>query len=267
MTASIHSPAGARRPDLANRHLVMAAVAVVLVLAAFVMLRVHLPADQMRPGSPWLQSAAIAGALLLLGPFLFSAGKRSGRSRSPNRLFIMHVATSLSGMLLVGLHASVSLSGPPLVMVICLALLLLSGAYARIRVAPMMAATLGTKRAPFAPPDPALKNRLRALIAAKTTLLSRLDPRADEALFSVTLAHWLRSPRLAWAYQRLAREESVLIGARHSVPAAQAWWRPLHMALAWLFLLALLTHVIVVLFFAGYAAGDGEIYWWHLSAW
>jgi hypothetical protein len=204
--------------------------------------------------------------LLLLVPFVFSLGKRAGVSRVPNRLFVAHVGASLLGMVLVGAHALAGHGGPPLAIVASLVLLALTGVYARLRVAGSMAATLGTKTAPFAAPDPALRERLRSLIARKRTVLERLDPAASEAVFSVTLAHWLRAPRLSLAYVRLAREEARLIGARASVGWVQAWWRPLHLALAWFFLAALLLHVVVVTLFAGYAA-DGPVYWWHLTDW
>jgi hypothetical protein len=77
----------------------------------------------------------------------------------------------------------------------------------------------------------------------------------------------MRSPRLALAYRKLAREESLLLGTRRAVSAQQAWWRPLHMALAWLFVLGVVIHVVTVTFFAGYVADGGAITWWHLRAW
>jgi membrane protein DedA with SNARE-associated domain len=33
------------------------------------------------------------------------------------------------------------------------------------------------------------------------------------------------------------------------------------------FYLGLIAHIVVILFFAGYAAGDGEIDWWYVTAW
>ena len=39
------------------------------------------------------------------------------------------------------------------------------------------------------------------------------------------------------------------------------------MLIALLFYLGLLAHVVVVLFFAGYAAHGGAIDWWHITAW
>ena len=95
-----------------------------------------------------------------------------------------------------------------------------------------MAATLGTKRSGFAAPDPALRARLQALIEQKRDLLTRLDPSAEEALFSPNLSHWLGHPLLALAYLRLVHEEEAVIGVRESVSRAQAWWRAAHLALA-----------------------------------
>ena len=65
----------------------------------------------------------------------------------------------------------------------------------------------------------------------------------------------------------LARTEERMVGARQSVGAGQAWWRPLHMALAGIFVAGLLTHIVVVTFFAGYVAEGRDIYWWHITAW
>lgn len=254
------------RPDLTDRGIRHGMAALVVVAVVGVALLAALPADLARPGSPLLQAAAALGALLLLVPFVFAGGKRSGASRVPNRLFVLHVVAGLAGIALVTVHALARPWGPPLLLWGCLLLLLITGVAGRVHLNGAMAATLGTKAAGFAPPDPRVRERLRRIIDAKAALLARLDPGASEALFSVTLAHWLRSPRLSWAYARLAREESRLIGARRSVPFVQAYWRAAHLALAWLFLAGLVAHVVIVMFFAGYAA-DGGIYWWHLTDW
>ena len=70
----------------------------------------------------------------------------------------------------------------------------------------------------------------------------------------MTLAHLMKRPLLSIAYLRLARREADLIGTRQSVPWLAAWWRPLHIILAWLFVGGMITHIIVVSFFAGYVA-------------
>lgn len=259
------APPAPRRPDLSDRALLVLVAGVAVALLAWPVLQPRLPGPWQQPGTPVLQSLAIVGALLLLVPFAFALGKRSGASRVPNRLFILHVIASSLGVVLVFVHAAARLAGPPLFILACLVLLVLTGVVARVHVATRMAATFGTKSAPFEPPPPGVKERLRDILRRKHDLLRRLDPAAREALFSVTLRHWLRAPRLAFAYQRLVQREARLLGARASVAAIQAWWRPLHLALAWLFLAGLLAHVVVVTFFAGYVAGGREIYWWHLT--
>lgn len=256
-----------RRPDLSNRLLRIWVLTLCVAIAGFLLIKPGLPVDWQRPGSAVLQSLAALGGLLLLIPFLFSIGKRSGHSKIPNRLFILHVGASLLGMFLVSLHAAAAFSGPPLVMVAALVLLLVTGAFARIIMAPKMAATFGTKPRAFHQPDAALKSRLQTLIVRKTDLLKHLDPTADEGLFSVTLRHLLTRPLKSIAYMRLAREETRLMGTRNTVPPLQAWWRPVHIVLAWLFLGGLILHVVLVTFFAGYVADGRDIYWWHLAAW
>ena len=256
-----------QRPDLSNRRLLTVVTVLGLGLLFYLVAKPHLPDAWQHPGSYILQPLAAVGALLLLTPFAFSIGKRGGYSEIPNKLFILHVGASLVGMVLVTVHAVAALSGPPLILLGCLLGLAVTGVLARTVMAPRMAATFGSKSAPFQAPDPELKDRLRALIAEKTALLARLDPEASEALFSVTLRHLLRKPVKSLAYMRLVRREAELMGTRRSVPFAQAWWRPLHMALAWMFLAGLILHIVLVTFFAGYVADGREIYWWHLAAW
>jgi Tfp pilus assembly protein PilX len=145
--------------------------------------------------------------------------------------------------------------------------LIVLGVWARVRLSARMAATFATKQRAFAPAGAASRGALAALIEHKRALLASLDPAAQEATFSPTLAHWIRSPRETLRYARLVREENGLMGARASVGMQQAWWRPLHLALAYLFVLGLVIHVITVTFFAGYVAGGEPITWWHLRAW
>jgi hypothetical protein len=130
-----------------------------------------------------------------------------------------------------------------------------------------MAATFSTKAPAFRAPDSDTRDRLKQIIVEKRRLLQLLDPQAAEGTFSANLPHFIRHPRLALAYRRLSHEETMLLGTRQAVSAAQAWWRPLHMALAWLFVAGIAVHVITVTFFAGYVADGGPITWWHITAW
>jgi quinol-cytochrome oxidoreductase complex cytochrome b subunit len=72
---------------------------------------------------------------------------------------------------------------------------------------------------------------------------------------------------LSFSYARLASREAQLVQNRQSLPRFGSWWRPLHLLLAWLFLAGVIIHIIVVTFFAGYAADGSNIYWWHVTAW
>jgi hypothetical protein len=253
------------RPDLSNGALIRLVIGLCIALIVYLLLKPFLPEAWHRPGSPVLQSAAILGSVLLLSPFAFSLGKRTGLSLVPNRLYVVHVIASTVGMFFVAVHAVASLQGPPLFMLICLALLIVTGLVGRVRLSAPMAATFGSKSAAFSSVSPHVKDEIRDIIRRKEVLLQRLDPQAREALFSVTPGHWLRAPGLSLAYQRLALKEAKLTGQRASVPPVQAYWRLFHIVLAWAFLIALVAHVVVVTFMPQYVAGGSEIYWWHLG--
>jgi hypothetical protein len=158
------------------------------------------------------------------------------------------------------------LEAPGLLLLALLALALL-GIWARLRLARDIADSFATKTAGFAPPSPERLAALRALIEHKARLLPAIEAGACEGTFSVSLRHWLRTPRLAMGYARLAAREARLMGQRRSVAPALAWWRALHVLLALVFVLGLLTHVLTVTFFAGWVAQGRAIYWWHLAAW
>lgn len=226
-----------------------------------------LPEAWRTPGSPALYLTGVAGVLLLLAPVVFVVKKRGGSSANPVNWFNAHVVCSFAGMVLIAIHSGGFLRRPPALLLLALLALAALGVWARARGSRRMAATFASKAPAFAPPDAATRERLRALISEKRALLAQLDPQASEGTFSVNLPHLLRSPRLAFAYRKLAREESRLLGVRAAVSRPQAWWRPLHMALAWVFVLGVVIHVVTVTFFAGYVADGGPITWWHLRAW
>jgi hypothetical protein len=256
-----------KRPDLPNWLLRLLISGLMLGIAGYMIIKPMLGLAWQQPGTPLMQSLAIIGSLLLLVPFGFSFGKRGGYSAVPNRLFILHVGASILGIAFVVPHGLAYFDGPPLLMLAGLALLVISGGIGRIYAGPVFATSFGTKPKPFAPPDTQTKDALRQIIANKIRILKQLDPLADEALFSVTLSHLLRHPRLSFNYIRLARKEAVLIQNHQSLPWLAVYWRPLHMIIAWLFLAGLITHIIVVTFFAGYVAEDRIIYWWHITSW
>ncbi len=253
--------------DIDDRKLVRLTAAAAGAIAAWFALRPWLAPAWRVPGSPELYLTGLAGALLLLVPAAFALSKRGGRSSDPRASFNAHVVCALAGAVLIAVHSGGFLRRPPALLLAAIVALAALGVWARLAGARRMAATFASKPHLFAPPDPATRERLRQLIADKRALLKNLDSNAEEGTFSVTLPHLLRRPRLALAYRRLAREEARLLGTRAAVGAAQAWWRPLHMALAWIFVLGLAIHVLTVTFFAGYVAGGSPVTWWHLAAW
>jgi len=257
----------ARAGELPDRQLAWLMAGVVAAIVAWFVLRGALPPEWSTPGSPVLYFAGVAGVALLLVPAAFAIAKRSGGSTAPRRWFNAHVVCASLGSVLIAVHSAGHLGRPPALLLLALVALAIIGVWARLRVSRSMSRTFAAKMPLVAAPDPAVRARLAAIIAEKRALLRELAPQANEGTFSVSLPQLLASPRLAVAYRRLEREESKLLGTRAAVGAVQAWWRPLHMALAWLFVIGVVVHVFTVTFFAGYVADYGPVSWWHIRAW
>jgi hypothetical protein len=256
-----------KRPDLPDVVLASLVGAAALAVAGWFALRPALNASWRTPGSPELYVAGVLGALLLLVSMVFVVVKRSGHGRLAPAWFIAHVVCSTLGAVLIVIHSAGYLRRPPALLLLALLGLIVLGVSARVRLSRRMAATFSSKQRGFAATAQVDRAALAALIERKRGELAALDPAAHEATFSPTLAHWLRSPRATLRYARLVREENRRIGTRASVGLEQAWWRPLHLALAYLFVLGVIIHVITVTFFAGYVANGGPITWWHLKEW
>ena len=137
------------RPDLSNHRLRIMLLVLVMAIVVYLLIKPGLGPDWQRPGTAVMQSLAIAGTLLLLVPFLFSLGKRGGISAVPNRLFVLHVAASILGVLLVTTHASASFNGPPVTLVAALALLIVTGAVGRLYASRVFAASFAMKPTAF----------------------------------------------------------------------------------------------------------------------
>ena len=253
------------RPDLAPAT-ILALLAFTALAAGIILLGPDLPA----PGSPAGQLCAALGALLLLVPFAFSLAKRSGASASPPAWFGAHVLAAMPGSLLILAHVAAGdwLSPPGLVLAL-LVFLVVQGSLVRAFQTRRFALLFARPSAPhgFAAPAGLDKAALADIIAEKTALLARLDARADEGLFSPTLGHWLRHPLTSLRYQWLAEREARVVGARAAAGAGLGWSRRLHLLAALLFYIGLIAHVVVVLFFAGYAAGGGPVDWWYVTDW
>lgn len=254
-----------KRPDLSEINILLL-VTVVAASAAVILLWPGLPA----PGSVSGQLSAACGALLLLAPLAFVIMKRSGWSASPPTWFVAHVLATAGGCCLIFVHvAAGDWLTPPGLVLLLLVLLLLQGSVLRVIFSRGFSLLFARSSAPqgFSAPATLDKAALRELIDAKASLLQRLDPTADEALFSPALKHLLRSPLKSFNYQLLAAREARMVGARASAGVELSWSRRLHMLAALGFYLGLAAHIVVVLFFAGYAADDAAIDWWHITDW
>jgi hypothetical protein len=253
------------RPDLSERS-ILQLLAMVIVIVALILLWPDLPV----PGSALGQSAAALGALFLLAPLCFVFMKRSGRAESPPTWFIVHVlATSLGSCLIFSHAANGNWLSPPGMVLILMAFLILQGSLLRVVLSRGFSLLFARSSAPmgFSAPAGLDKNILQGVIDAKVALLSTLDPTAVEAQFSPALKHWLGQPLNSCRYQLLAEREARMVGARGAVDIGLRWSRRIHMLAALGFYLGLIAHVIVVLFFAGYAASGGTIDWWYITAW
>jgi hypothetical protein len=253
------------RPDLSERSILILLFSVI-GLATLILAWPGLPA----PGSALGQTCATLGAVALLAPFAFVIMKRSGRSENPPAWFIAHVIATSLGSCLIFIHAANgNWLSPPGVVLTLMAFLILQGSLLRVVLSRGFSLLFARSSAPtgFSAPAGLNKVALQGVIDAKIALLSKLDPGADEALFSPALKHWLQHPLNSCRYQLLVEREARMVGARAAVGVELRWSRRIHMLAALGFYLGLIAHVIVVLFFAGYAAGGDDIDWWYITAW
>lgn len=256
-----------RRLDIGDRLLAYLVFAAAVVLVTFFAFQHELSREWHLPGSPTLYLFGVAGTLLLCVSMVFVVTKRTGMGGSPLGWFSAHVVTATLGAVLVTIHSGGLLRYAPALLLVALLLLVILGVWARVRLSKDMAATFATRDESFSPLSSENRERLARLIEEKVSLLSRLEPGADEGVFSPGLRHWFSRPGLTLAYARLVGRENRLLGVRSSVSAAQGYWRLVHIVLAFAFVLGMLGHVVTVTFFAGYVSGGEEIYWWHLTKW
>ncbi len=249
---------------LGNRLLVCLILAAVAFLAVYFSMFSWLPTTWQTPGSLPLYVLGVVGTALLLVSMMFVWVKRTGHGGLPPAWFTAHVVAAILGMVLVAVHSAGTLTRPPALMFLALIGLSSVGVWARVRVSNQMSATFGSLYQNFGDVDVNRQAQLQQIISRKQELLLRLDPNASEGTFSLQLKHWYRKPWLAWPYARLAREENRCIGARRALPLVQAYWRWVHIVLALVFVIGLVSHVFTVTFLAEYAAEGREITWPHL---
>lgn len=223
-----------------------------------------------RPGAPVGQVLGAVAACLMLAALCYLPAKRTEALETPNRrLVVVHVLVGVVGLGVALAHSRLVVNQPPILVLLAFLGLYATGLYGRLIASRRMGPTFGRGGHPFRPAAP-LPDPLRAIIDAKRRVLARLEPAAAEGTFTLLLSHWARRPALAARYYGLSLEERRQMraleaaGYQSQMGALERWWRVGHLILAWLAILGLLAHVLTTLFFAEFAAGGSEIYWWHL---
>jgi hypothetical protein len=227
----------------------------------------YLPTPWRTAGSPELYFIGVVSIICIAVPVLFSLAKRSWRTSQPRIWFIAHMLAGSLSALLVVFHSAGNWGRPPAILVLLILCLVAQGYWARTKTGDPLAATMASRPDTFSGADPTLIPVLKNLIEAKQKLLVHIDAAAIENLFSPTLKHWLKHPFKCLAYARLAQEEANHLNSRGSVNRALSFWRRIHIIAAGILIAGVFIHIVTVTFFAGYVAGRGEIYWWHLAEW
>jgi hypothetical protein len=226
-----------------------------------------LPFDA-RPGAPIGQTlGVIAGALMLLALLYLPAKRADGHEYSNRRLVRLHIVVGVTGLAVALAHSRVVVNHPPILVLVAFLGLLVTGAYGRVIASRRMGPSFGRGGAPFRP-TPGAPEHLRGFIERKRRVLADLATGAAEGTFTLRLSHWARRPARSLRYYVLTLEERRQMRGRDAAgyrARLEIWerlWRVSHLVLAWLAVLGLAAHAVTTLFFAEFAAGGREIYWW-----
>jgi hypothetical protein len=223
-----------------------------------------------RPGAPVGQTLGVLAGCLMLATLMYLPAKRSdGVSVTNRRLVLAHIVLGVAGAAMAVAHSRLVVTHPPILVLLAFLGLLATGAYGRVVASRRLGPSFGRGGHPFRPAA-GPPGSLRDMMERKRQVLARLQPGADEATFALALSHWAWQPLRALRYYALSLEERrrmralVAAGYTAEMGALERWWRVGHLALAWLVMIGLLAHVVTTVFFAQWAAGEREVYWWHL---
>lgn len=224
-----------------------------------------------RPGAAVGQTlGVIAGALMLVALLYLPAKRSDGLETSNRRLIRLHIVVAVTGLAVALAHSRLVVNQPPILVLIAFLGLLATGAYGRVIASRRLGDSFGRGGSPFRP-TPGAPPELREFIERKRQRLAGLAPGADEGTFALRLSHWARRPARSLRYYVLTLEERQRMrrldaaGYRTRLEVWERVWRVGHLVLAWLAVLGLAAHAVTTLFFAEFAAGGREIYWWHFK--
>jgi len=247
-------------------------VFVALVLgaaAAYVALGAGRP-EGLRPGDPIGHLLGAAGALLMSVGLLFPLVKRTSPLAYLKPWWHqLHLLLGATGAAMAAVHTCGRMGKAPTLVALAMLGLLALGAYGRLLAGRLAHTTFASDPSAFLPVGPPIDGRLLSLAKRRAAIAAGLKPDLEEGSFSLALGHWSRHPVASARFARLALEEELVVGSVRKLPSGfivliQRNWRLLHLILVALMGLGLLAHVVAVLFFAGYVAEGGQIYWWHL---
>jgi hypothetical protein len=250
----------------------LAAVAAVILLLGLIYaaLAPSLGGHDTRPGAPVGQSLGVIAGVLMLATLLYLPAKRSDVLSAPNRRLVRaHIVLGTTGAGIALAHSRLIVTHPPVLVLLAFLGLLATGLYGRVIASRRMGPTFGRAGNPFHPAG-GPPERLRVLIDRKRSLLALLEPESSEGTFALALSHWASHPWRAAHYYALSLEERRRMralpaaGYQSEMDALERWWRVGHLVLAWLAVLGLVAHVVTTLYFAQWAAGERDVYWWHL---
>ena len=229
-----------RRLDIGDRLLAYLLFAAAVVLVTFFAFQHELSREWHLPGSPTLYLFGVAGTILLCVSLVFVVTKRTGVGGSPLGWFSAHVVTATLGGVLVTVHSAGFLRYAPALLLVSLLLLVILGVWARVRLSKDMSATFASRDQSFSPPGSEDRERLARLIEEKESVLSRLEPGADEGTFSPRLKHWFSRPALTLAYARLIGGKTgcwapaqAYLPRRRTGGSFTSFWRMLSFSVFW----------------------------------
>ncbi|MCY3983927.1 MAG: hypothetical protein OXE85_08435 [Roseovarius sp.] len=260
-------PAPLKTPNLSNSVIIAHLVLLGVFCSGYFVAHERLPESWRVAGAPFSYMAGVFGAGLMIVPYAFSIGKRGGALSSPRGWLFAHAVCGFWGFALLVVHSTGNLDQLPALLMILGLFVLLQGSWSRIVVARKISATFGSRPEAFLHRLPVDRIALREIIGEKIALLEKLEPSASEALFSPTLWHWIRAPRLTRSYVSLCRREREIVSAHFTVNPVLRFWRVVHMSAAYLLLAGMVLHIVLVTFFAGYVSGGENIHWWHVTEW
>lgn len=260
-----------------NRTLALASIALLMGAAVLIVGIPSWTPWDLRPGSVLGQLIGISAGILLLFTLRYLFVRRSDRPHADKPgAQKLHALLGTTGVALALVHSQAALREWSALVLLAAIGLLLTGLYGRLISPGRVGRSFGGNAVPYlasgAGTHPWSEQVTLQQLNEKRRILSILDGSASESRFVLRLHHWLRHPRLAFAYHRLSRREYRLRASQpntalRAIPLAERLWRQTHLILALLFVAGLFAHLITVLFFAGYVADGREIYWWHFTAW